>query len=93
MQNKEQCSLDSVVRAGRCSYPGHDALVIGWYTCRDYQEKLLNTLTNRRDGEITGSILNGKDRRLPKSKSLLEIALESTLMGISTGKRSTEMKL
>lgn len=53
------------MRAGRPSHPGQDAQVIGWYTHRENQKELLNTLTERKDGEIIASIL-GKDQRLPK---------------------------
>lgn len=37
--------------------------------------------------------LTGKDQGLPKQINLLEVAVESSLMDLSTGKRSTELKL
>lgn len=92
MQNKEQCRLDPVVRARKPSYPGQDAWVIGRYTCRENQE-LLSTLTERKDKEIIGSICNWKTPKVTKANKLLEMALESTLVDVSTGKRSTELKL
>lgn len=71
MQNKEQCSLDPVVKAGRPSYPSQDAWVIGWYICRENQEELLNTLTERKDGEIVGSICNWKTPRVTKANKAI----------------------
>lgn len=56
------------------------------------QEELLSILTERKDGEIIASILNWNRPKVTKV-NLLEMALESTLMDISTGKRSTELKL
>lgn len=56
------------MRAGRPSYPGQDAQVIDWYTCRKKnQEELLNALTERKDGEIIGSILRWKIPKVTKA--------------------------